>query len=90
MQPLDLLLIALSSFYVAYAVSSTHGPFNAFATLRQRVPLGGLTQCMVCLSPWVAALAYYLLTTPAAWLVWIFAGAGLSVFAWRYTGAEHV
>ncbi len=88
MTPLDFLLIALSSFYVAYAVANTHGPFRVFETLRARVPLGGLTACLVCLSPWAAALFYFLLTTPAAWLVWVMAAAGASVFVWRWTGGS--
>jgi hypothetical protein len=64
MQPLDLLLTSLASFYVAYAVSSTHGPFHAFAWLRANVSIGGLLECLVCLSPWAALLFLWLLTTP--------------------------
>ena len=89
MNPLDLVLIALATFYVAFAVSSTHGPFNAFAWLRVHLSLGGLTQCLVCLSPWTAALFYGLLLV-APPVTWIFAGAGASVFVWRWTGADHV
>jgi hypothetical protein len=90
MQPLDLLLIALATFYLAHAVSSTYGPWHVFEWLRDHLPLGGLTQCLVCLSPWSAGLFYGLLLTPAAPLVWILAAAGLSVLAWRYTGGDHV
>lgn len=90
MQPFDLLLIALAAFYVAYAISSTHGPFRAFEQLRTRIPLGGLTACIVCLAPWLAAAFYVLLSTPAAWLVWILAGAGGSVFVYRWTGGSAI
>lgn len=89
MNPLDFIVLSLAAFYVAYAVSSTHGPFGVFGWLRDHLSLGGLTACIICLSPWVAALFYWLLTTPVAWLVWIFAGAGMSVFVYRWTGGQH-
>lgn len=90
MQPLDLLLIALATFYTAYAVSATHGPWNVFDGLRTRVPLGGLTKCLVCLSPWLAALFYVLMFTPLYVAVDVLAIAGASVLVWRYTGADNV
>lgn len=89
MNALDLLLLTLATFYAAHAVANTHGPFGAFDDLRARLPLGGLTSCMVCLSPWAGALFYLALVAGAAWVVWIFAAAGASVFAYRYTGGEH-
>lgn len=36
----DLLLIALATWYVAYAVTSTHGPFNVFELIRDTLPHG--------------------------------------------------
>lgn len=89
MSPLDLLLTGLAAFYVSYAISNTSGPFHVFDWLKEHVPLGGLTSCIICLSPWSGALFYWLLTTPAAWIVWVFAGAGFSVFVYRYTGGQH-
>lgn len=89
MNPLDFVLIALATFYVAFAVSSTHGPGGAFAWLRAHLALGGLTQCLVCLSPWCAALFYALLLV-APYVTWIFAAAGASVFVWRYSGGAHI
>lgn len=89
MSTLDLVLLALATFYAAHAIANTHGPFGAFETLRTRLPLGGLTSCMVCLSVWAAALFYLALLVGATWLVWIFAAAGASVFAYRYTGGDH-
>lgn len=90
MQPFDLLLISLATFYVAYALSSTHGPYHVFDWLRTHVALGGLTECLVCLSPWFALLFLWLLTTPAVPLVYLFASAGVSVLMWRYTGANTI
>lgn len=90
MQPLDLLILALAVFYAAHALANTHGPFGSFEYLRARLPLGGVTSCTVCLSPWFAALFYVVLQTGAAWLVWLFAAAGGSVFLYRWTGGDHV
>lgn len=90
MQPLDLLVVSLATFYVAYAISSTHGPWHIFEWLRGHLPLGGLTGCIVCLSPWVGLLFYLLLTTPVAWIAWVFGVAGASIFAYRWTGGANV
>jgi hypothetical protein len=87
---LDLALVCLFAFYLAYAVSSTHGPFNAFATLRQRLPLGGLTACLICLSFWLSIAGYLLLQTIGAPIVYAIAPAGAAVLLWRYTGGSHM
>jgi len=90
MQPLDLLIVSLATFYCAYAISATHGPWHVFEWLRTHVPLGGLTACLVCMSPWLAALFYVLMLTPLAVAVYVLAVAGASVLVWRYTGANNV
>lgn len=90
MQPLDLLIIALATFYCAFAISATRGPWHVFEWLRGHLPLGGLTSCLVCLSPWLAALFYVLIFTPLYVAVDVLAIAGASVLLWRYTGANNV
>ena len=90
MTPFDLILIVLATFYLAYALSSTHGPWQVFERLRAGLPLGGLMQCLVCLSPWAALACYALLLSIAAPVVWILAAAGASVLAWRHTGGSHL
>lgn len=87
---LDLALVSLFTFYLAFAVSSTHGPFDIFATLRQRLPLGGLTICLVCLSFWLSIIGYVLLQTSGAPVVYAIAPAGAAVLLWRYTGGSHM
>lgn len=86
----DLLIVTLATFYLAYAISATHGPWHIFERLRQRLPLGGLTACLVCLSPWLAALLYSLALTQLVIVVYVLAIGGGSVLLWRYTGGEHV
>lgn len=90
MNPLDLLITALATFYLAYAVSATHGPFAVFDWLRGHVPLGGLTGCLVCLSPWFGAVSWALLQTVFAPVIGILAIGGASVLLWRYSGGNYV
>lgn len=90
MSLLDLLLIALFTFYLAHAISSTHGPWHVFETLRARLPLGGLTACLICLSFWLSIAGYVLLQTVGAPIVFALAPAGAAVLLWRYTGGSHM
>jgi hypothetical protein len=47
---------ALATWYLAYAITNTHGPFGIFAWIRAHLPLGGLTTCIICMSPWLALI----------------------------------
>lgn len=86
----DGLKLALATFYTAYALANTAGPFGIFAVLRVHLPLGGLMECLVCLSPWFAVVGYVLLQIGAGAIVDILAIAGASVLVWRYTGGNYV
>ncbi len=90
MQPLDFLILAFATFYASYAISATDGPAHVFAWLRLHLPIGGLTKCLVCLSPWLAALFYVLMPTALSTIVDILAIAGASVLVWRYTGGSNL
>lgn len=85
---IDLVLIALATWYVAYAVTSTHGPFKIFETLRKSIPHGGLLDCPVCLSFWAALI---LLLVPMGIVVQALALAGGAMLlhglaGWRFGG----
>ena len=89
LSPLDALALGLATFYLAFALARTHGPFNVFKTLRERWPMGGLISCVYCLA-FYAAIGAYLV-----WLVWppalyMLAAAGGAAFLYRYTGGEAV
>ena len=86
----DLIVLTLATFYLAHAVTASDGPIRAFAHLREHLPLGGLTTCLVCLSVWLALALYAVLQTPLAWLVQAIAPAGAAVLLWRYTGGSHI
>ena len=79
----DLLIRALACWYVAHAVTSTHGPFGIFHTLRTGLPLGGLTSCPVCLAFWVGLL---LLLVPDGVVLHALAVAGAAMLLHGYTG----
>lgn len=80
MTTLDLLRLAMATFWIAYVITSTDGPFNVFKTLRARLPLGGLTACIICLSIWVS---FALLFLPDIIVNgFAIAGGALVVYAW--------
>lgn len=60
---LDQWLIATAaSWYLAYSITQTHGPFGVFDAIRLYLPLGGLTACIICLIFWIALIIVWLLT----------------------------
>lgn len=89
MTPIDFLLLALATWYVAHAVTRTHGPFHILERLRERVKLGGLTSCPVCLAPWAAAFLWLLWATPLQPVVAVLAVAGAALMLGSYSGANH-
>lgn len=86
----DLLVIALATWYSADVLTKRDGPFNLAGRFRTRYPLGGLTTCSVCASPYLAALWWGVLQTPFAPLAWIIAAAGAALMLGSYTGANHL
>ena len=85
MTPPDLLTLCLFTWYTSYVLVKTSGPFDIFAKLRARVTFGGLLECIICLSVWIAALGYVLLQSPYAMIVYIGAAAGGALWGHKYT-----
>lgn len=93
MTPIDFIIIALATLYLAHAVVNTHGPFHAFERLRNwrgGTWHGGLLSCTTCAAVWLALLMYALLTTPLAPVVYICAAAGGAVAITAYSGVAHL
>lgn len=88
MQPLDLLSLALGAWFLSYCIVKTDGPKAVFVFLRAH-DFTKLTHCLYCLIFWVALTFYGLLTTPAAFVVYVCAAAGGGMLAYRYTGGDH-
>lgn len=83
---LDLVLVALATWYLSYAITATHGPFRLFETLRKSIPHGGLLECPICLAPYVALI---LLLVPMGVVVQALALAGAAMLmhglaGWRF------
>lgn len=90
MTPLDLAILTLATFYLAYAAVHLDLPFNAGKRFRENVTtFGGLLLCFWC-AAWWAALILYAIQYRAIDLVTISAIAGAASFAYRYTGGAHV
>ncbi len=85
----DFIILALATWYLAHALTKTHGPFNAFESIRKRFSLGGLTTCMHCSAVWIAALLWAAWQTPLQPLVYFPAIAGLAIGFGSWTGASH-
>lgn len=82
----DLVIIALATWYVAYAVTSTHGPGGVFERIRKVTTLGGLLTCPVCLAFWAALV---LLIVPMGVVTQALAVAGAAMIlhgasGWRF------
>ncbi len=88
--PSDFLLLLLATWYAAYVVATKGGPFDVFGRLRQRLPLGGLTGCIVCLAFWFGAAFYALALAGWYWAIYPFSAAGAAILLYRYTGSNHV
>lgn len=90
MTPTDFLVLALATAYSAHVISSTDGPFGVFASVRERLPLGGLTTCIYCLAPWCAGALWLVSLTPLAPLVTLLAIAGAALMLTAWTGMRHI
>lgn len=83
MIPFELLKLAAATWAICYMISNTHGAFGMFEWLRKHMPLGGLTSCIICLSPYVA-LALLLIGSNV--VTDAFAVAGVALLAHSYSG----
>lgn len=97
MNPPDLLILSLATFYAAYAVSRTAGPFNVFATItafclshKWLEGFGHLLKCFYCVAFWAGVVFYLVLQTQFAPVALPFAAAGVAAFMFRWTGGIHV
>lgn len=88
MTPIDLLILALATWRLAYLISKEDAPFKLMARFRTRFPLGGGTACIYCTSVWAGIGLYLLLLTPAYFIVYMLAASGGAMLLHRYTGGD--
>lgn len=88
LEALDLLVIALAAWRLAYLAAKEAAPFQLMARLRQRTTFGGLLSCLYCSSWWAALVMLALWFTPLQVVVWVFAVSGAALMLGSYTGAS--
>lgn len=91
MNPLDLLILALATWRLAYLLINEDAPFQVMKRIRARTTLGGLLTCIYCASIWSAAgwVALWLLVPSLTWIVYIFAVSGAALMLAKYTGVDY-
>lgn len=82
-------MLALATWRLSYLLVREDGPYNITKRLRALFSLGGLLDCIYCVSVWAALLMYGLLPTPAAPVVYVLAISGAAMLMHRYTGGNH-
>jgi len=85
---LNLLILSLATWRLAYFLVKESAPFNLMGRFREAHPNWGVFQCVYCASVWTAALMYILWQTPLAPLVTIFAITGGALMLATYTGVN--
>lgn len=90
MSLLELLILALATWRLAYAVTKEKCPFSICVWVRQHFPLGGLTTCISCASFWTAALMLALFNIhPLEYIVYVTAISGGALMLANYTGVQN-
>lgn len=85
---LDLLVLALATWRLAYLMAKEAAPFQLMSRLRQRTTFGGLLSCIHCSSWWAALVMLALWFTPLQPIVWVFALSAAGLMLGSYTGAS--
>ena len=83
MTPFQFVMLCAATWYIAFVVTSSSGPFNVFVWVRAHLPLGGLTACIICLSVWVGLVGCLII---GANPLYCFAVAGGSILLHGFTG----
>lgn len=91
MNPLDLLILALATWRLAYLLTKEDAPFQIMARIRQRTTFGGLLTCVYCASIWCAAGLYalWVLLPALHWIALILAVSGAALMLAKYTGMDY-
>lgn len=92
MNPLDLAVLSIASWRLAYMATRENGPWRVFARLRTLTTIGGLLECVYCASVWTAAGMLLLWTIGGLAQVFVMvlalSGVGLMLASWTGAGYE--
>ena len=89
MEALDLILLAVATWRLAYLITREDAPFAIMRRIRAITTLGGLLDCIYCASVW-CAFGLVLIYPYAPVLVWGLGVSGFAMLAHRYTGGNMV
>lgn len=89
MNSLDLAVLSVASWRLAYMLAREDGPWGVFARLRAATTFGGLLDCVYCASVWTAAgmLLLWTIGGLAQTFVYVLALSALGLMAASWTGA---
>ena len=90
MTPVNLVILALASWRLAYFIVYDDAPYKIMKRIRDKFPNWQVLDCIYCASVWTAIICYALLLTSAYWIVDILAVSGGAMMFWRYTGGKHM
>lgn len=85
--PLELIIVIAATWHLAQLVTSETGPYDLLLKFRTRYPLGGLTTCIRCFSPYAGAIVLCMWLIGLNGLVWILGISGAALMLRSYTGA---
>lgn len=89
MQLLDLIILALAAWRLAYFVTREQGPWRIAERFRNKFALGGLSTCLYCASFWTSILVLLLSFTPLHIVNLILAIGAAGLMLASYTGVNH-
>lgn len=88
MTAVELLILSLACWRVAFLVTNDDAPFKIMRWLRLRY--GGGLYCIRCMSVWAAILTFLLWFTPLQPVVYIAAISGGALMLHKYVGYDYV
>lgn len=88
MNLLELLTLALATWYFSYVLTNTAGIGGLFIAVRRADPTG-VTRCIYCVGFWIALALYALTFTPFAPLVTVGAVVGGALLLHKYVGYDY-
>ena len=75
----SLLILALATWRVSYALTSEAMPFNIGGWIRTYLNIGGILSCLYCVSVWVAIAMLITWYSPVYPLVYVLAISALAI-----------
>lgn len=86
MTPLNLLILALATWRLAYMLTKERGPYKVFESLRHQAFFIHVLGCIHCTSVWLAVPLWILTLTPLWFVVYGLAISGAALMLHRYVG----